>query len=56
MQERELIRIWFARNKDNWLNTFYHDTQDGLAIATTDVTSDRVFQSDPVRLTSFQSN
>jgi hypothetical protein len=55
-REREFIRIWVAKDEDNWLNTFHHDTQDGSAIATIDVTSDRLFQSDPVCLKSFESN
>jgi hypothetical protein len=50
MQDREMIRIWVAKDKDNWLNTFHHDTQNGSAIATIDVTSDRLFQSGPVCL------
>lgn len=56
MQKTQLIRIWVAKDKDNWLKTFHHDTQNGLAIATTDVTSHRLFQSDPVGLKSFESN
>jgi hypothetical protein len=50
MQERDFIRIWVARNKDSWLNTFHNDTQIGSAIAIIVATSDQLFQSDPVCL------